>query len=90
MSSPISIAGTSQAGGGIVTGSLQSFVSINGAAVVVNGSPIASHGMGSHASAVTANGSGLLRINGIPGNRDGDAATCGDLLTNGSGWVSSD
>lgn len=61
----------------------QGFVRVNGALVVVNGTPVADHGDGVHNSPVTANGASFARINGIPINRNGDRATCGHQNANG-------
>ena len=80
---PVSTVSVASAGGGLVTGSLQSSVRVDGNLIAVNGSPIASHGSNPHNTAVTANGVAGCRINGIPINTDGNIVSCGHVLVNG-------
>ncbi len=60
-----------------VTSSLQSTVYAGGELVAVDGSPVAGHGVGEHASPVTANGDTTVYAEGIPINSKGDADSCG-------------
>lgn len=69
--------------GGLITGSPQTGFIVDGYAVAVDGSSIASHGDSPHNAAVTANGQPRFRIDGIPVNRDGDIATCGHSTSSG-------
>lgn len=69
--------------GGNVTSSLQTGLRINGNAISVDGSPVASHAPcpvpAIHCNAVTANGNTNFRINGTAVNANGDADTCGHV-----------
>ena len=76
--SSVSIVGDVNSGGGVATGSLQTKVTIGGALVLVDGSPVSSHGLPPHDVVITANGSIKVTIGGIPVNRNGDADSCGD------------
>lgn len=69
--------GDPNSAGADVTSSLQTGIRINGQNVAVDGSPVASHGIGVHASPNTANGVEAFTINGLPVNINGDADTCG-------------
>ena len=72
--------------GGVITGGGQSFVTIGGLNWAIVGDAVADH---AHTGATMAQGSALVRINGIAVCRAGDLATCGDPAT-GSGFVSAD
>ena len=76
---------------GAVTSSPQSWVTVDGNAVVVRGSRVARHPpcpqVIIHCNASTSGGSSLVSIDGIPVNRDGDTASCGHSLTGGRSWV---
>lgn len=87
---PIAVSGISSAGGGLIQPSLQSFVRVNGSLVSVQGTAIADHGDGSHSSAVTTGQSSVFHINGVPIDRQDDAASCGDLIENGVSWFRTD
>ncbi len=87
MGSPIALVGQSTAGGGVVVGGGQSSVFANGKLVAVLGDAIASHGPPPHASAVITGSSGTVFAGGIAVARDGDSASCGDSLINGSSNV---
>lgn len=83
---PIATSGFSTAGGGLILTPPQSFVRVGGNLVSVDGTPIASHGDDEHSNAVTTGQSSLLHINGLPVDRQGDAASCADLIANGVSW----
>lgn len=68
----------------------QDFVFIDGLLVAVQGTPIASHGSGGHASAVTANGTSFVYINGILITRETETASCGHPVENGKSWIRAD
>ena len=82
----VDTAGGTQLGGG------QSWVTIDGAAVVLVGDDVASHVPcpvpASHCAATMVGGSDWVTIDGIPICRAGDAASCGHTST-GSDWVDS-
>ncbi len=86
MGEPAHRIGDADTGGGIVTGSLQSKVRINGKLAAVDGSPVSGHApfMPPHTGPVTAHGSAKVRFGGIPANRRGDADTCGHARASGS------
>lgn len=75
----VQIVGDSNAAGGVVTGSVQGTVFINGRLVAVNGSPVSPHFpfVFPHVGTVTTSGAAQVRINGIPVNRVGDPDSCG-------------
>lgn len=65
------------AAGGTFTGALVPSVRVNGAAIVVKGTAVASHGQAPHNNARTSGASGTVRAGGIQVCRAGDVATCG-------------
>jgi uncharacterized Zn-binding protein involved in type VI secretion len=73
-------------GGGIVTSSLQDFVTDQGLPIAVDGSPVSGHPpfVPPHSGPVTDNGAAFVTINGIAVNRTGDADTCGHARAGGS------
>lgn len=71
--------------GQITTGS--DTVYIDGIPVARIGDSISPHGDGEHSSAEVATGSSSVYVNGIPVARVGDSATCGDIISSGSGTV---
>lgn len=87
---PIAVSGVSSAGGGLIQPSLQSFVRVGGHLISVQGTPIANHGDDEHSGAVTTGQSSVFHINGIPVDRQDDAASCGDLIENGIPWFRTD
>lgn len=89
MSSPVCQTGIATAGGVHLTPP-QDFVRINGSLVTVHGTPVQPHGLGEHGSPATSNTSGITRINGVRVSRNGEAATCGHVNSNGADWVRSD
>lgn len=72
--------------GGLITGALQTFVTISGAPWAVQGAAIEDHGSGPHNSATMAEGSPFVTIAGIAAVRADHLATCGHSAT-GSGHV---
>lgn len=70
--------------GGTILGGGQSFVRVQGTAWAVLGDAVAGHGNNPHSSPTMAQGSGFVRINGIPACRAGHLASCGHAAT-GSG-----
>lgn len=80
-------------GGGAVTDIPQSTVYANGLLIAVDGSIGTSHPPcpvdPTHCAGnwVTANGSGTVKIEGIPVNRTGDADSCGHIRAAGSPTV---
>ena len=87
---PVAVSGVSSAGGGLIQPSLQSFVRVGGNLISVRDTPIASHGSGGHSNAKTTGQSSVFHINGVPIDREGDAASCGDLIENGVSWFRTD
>ncbi len=85
MSRGLSRVGIDTAGGIIQQGS-NTFVSIEGALVVVVGSPVASHGDSPHRNATMIQGSDFVFIEGIPVCIQGSLASCGHMAT-GSDFV---
>lgn len=75
----VQIVGDSNAAGGVVTGSAQGQVYIDGRLVAVNGSPVSPHWpfVFPHIGTVTTSGAANVVINGIPVNRIGDPDSCG-------------
>ncbi|MDQ0314849.1 PAAR domain-containing protein [Amorphus orientalis] len=86
MSAPAHRVGDPNDAAGVVTGSVQSKVRINGRLAAVNGSPVSAHTpfFPPHLAPVTANGSAKVRIAGIPANRQGDQDSCGHVRASGS------
>lgn len=78
----VGIQGQSTAGGAIT--SSQSSFTVGGQAVLVSGSSIANHGDRPHRNATVSSGSGWMSWNGVPVAREGDSATCGHTVVNGS------
>lgn len=70
---------------GIVTSENQDFVFVDGALALVVGDPVAPHPpcplVPIHCTAVMAEGSSFVTINGIPVCVTNDLATCGHALT---------
>lgn len=84
MSKPVHRLGDPNEDGAAVTDIAQGTVFANNMLVSVDGSTVEGHGLGEHASPVTANGSATVFIGGIPVNRQGDADTCGHPRADGS------
>lgn len=63
--------------GAAITSTKQTTVLVGGKPVATDNDPVAGHGVGVHASPVTANGSPTVTIGGIPVNRKGDEDSCG-------------
>ena len=84
----VSLVGT-DAAGGTITGQLQSRVFDRGSALAVIGDSVAPHGPPTppHQSAVMAEGSSRVYIDGIPVCRAGDAASCGHAASGQSHHV---
>lgn len=70
--------------GGLIVGVLQSKVKVEGSFAAIIGAAIQSHGKGIHASAVMAQGSSKVKIQGIGVCRQGDLASCGHPATGSS------
>jgi hypothetical protein len=70
--------------GASITGIPQGTVFTNNLLASIDGSDVAGHGIGPHASPKTANGSSTVFITNIPANRQGDADTCGHPRADGS------
>lgn len=64
----------------------QTFVSVEGALVVLLGDPVTPHGEGLHSAPTMAEASPWVTINGTPVCREGHRATCGHPTT-GRPWV---
>ena len=75
--------GDANNGGGIVSSNRN--VRVNGKPISVDGDTVSPHGL--HTGVKTANGSGTVKANGQPVNRQGDADTCGHTRNAGSGDV---
>lgn len=75
----VQVVGDANAAGGVITGSAQGQVYIDGRLVSVNGSPVSPHWpfILPHIGTVTTSGSARVLINGIPVNRVGDPDSCG-------------
>ena len=75
----VQVVGDANAAGGVVQGSVQGTVYIDGRLVAVNGSPVSPHWpfRFPHVGTVTTSGSTQVLINGIPVNRVGDPDSCG-------------
>ena len=84
MSHGIAVRSLDSAGGAQLNGG-QGFVKVDGQTVVLLGDPVEGHGTGEHAGPVMVEASPLLRINGTPACRQGNAASCGHLST-GRAW----
>lgn len=79
----IGLVGQSVAGG-VITSSPNTRGLCEGKLIVCVGATIAPHGDGAHSHAVMVEGSSRSKIQGIPICREGDAASCGHVLTNGA------
>lgn len=73
------------AGGGTITDTVQTFVTVDGKRVAVEGAT--GSGDGDHDGWQTAHGSATVRIGGAPVIRTGDADSCGHARTGGSSSV---
>lgn len=71
----ICVVGDANSGGGIAIGSLQQHSYIDGELILVDGSPVGAHYP--HGATTTANGSGMLMIDGMRVNLVGDLDACG-------------
>ena len=89
MAGRASLVGLDTAGGGLLLGAPQSFVTVDGLLVACVGSAIADHGTGGHNSATVQTGSAFVTIDGVPVAFEGSLATCGHSLT-GSAHVTID
>ena len=76
--------GVSTVGGGLITGPGAPTVKVNGATVSVLGDSVASHGSGPHVAATIITASGNVNAEGKGVVRDGDLASCGHTVINGS------
>lgn len=81
---------TQDSAGGVITGALQDFVTVQGTLWAVLGDAVQPHGTGAHASPVMAQGSSFVRINGIPVCREGHLASCGHASSGSSAMRISD
>lgn len=63
--------------GGVIKGGGQAIARINGAPMAVVGDEVVSHGNGPHQGPAMVQGSGILRVNGIPVVLAGMVASCG-------------
>jgi uncharacterized Zn-binding protein involved in type VI secretion len=72
---------TDTAGGGRQLAGGQPFCRVQGQLWVLIGDPVQSHGVGVHNSPVMNQGSGFIKINGIPVCREGHLASCGHAST---------
>ncbi len=72
-----------------ITSSLQSSVYAGDPPklIAVDGSPVAGHGTGAHASPTTANGDTSVKIDNKPVNSKNDADSCGHLRDAGESSV---
>ena len=86
MSHGIAVKGKDTAGGTQLGGG-QSFFTVEGAPVVLQGDPVAGHDpmVGPHVAPSMAQGSSWMTLNGVPVVRAGHAASCGHTST-GRGW----
>lgn len=73
--------------GGVITGPGCPTVLVEGVPCVVVGDTVAPHGTGLHAAATMVSGSPTVFAGGKPVCREGDAASCGHLLTLGAPTV---
>jgi uncharacterized Zn-binding protein involved in type VI secretion len=73
--------GIDTAGGGIISGGIQTFVTVEGGLWIVVGDSVASHGSGPHVAAVMNQGSTFIKINSIAACLAGHTATCGHTAT---------
>ena len=71
--------------GGVFSG-LSTTVFVNGKTIILDGSPVASHGLSPHSNATMIATKASVVINGINPCGTGDVATCGHVLT-GTGTV---
>lgn len=84
MSYGIAVQGLDAAGGTQLNGG-QDFFKVSGAPVILLGDAIAGHGKAPHSAPTMAEGSGWMRLNGVPVCRQGHAASCGHTST-GRPW----
>jgi len=66
--------------GVVITTSLSRTVTFQGQAAVVVGSPVPSHGKGSHVASVMVTGSSTVTVEGKPICRHLDSASCGHVI----------
>lgn len=78
----VGVLGLSSAGGAIISTPI-SKATIDGQPIVGVGSQIAPHGNGPHANAVMVEGNGKIVVDGVLVCVEGDAASCGHVLTGG-------
>lgn len=98
MGQPISTIGQATVLGGPHIVPVQAFARINGRLISVVGVEVSTHPPGSPphkapsqgGTCLTATGSPIARINGIPVCRDADLATCGHPNSNGEAFARSD
>lgn len=81
----VAVKANDSAGGAQIAGG-QTYVRAEGQLIVVLGDPVTPHGIFPHAAPVMAEGSGFVRINGIPVCREGHVASCGHPTT-GRAWI---
>lgn len=84
MSYGIAVKVLDSAGGAQLAGG-QSFFSVSGQPVVLQGDPVQGHGSAPHAAPTMAQGSGWMTLNGVPVCREGHLATCAHPST-GRPW----
>lgn len=89
MAGAVSLVGIDTAGGGLVISSPQDFVTVDGVLVACIGSQIADHGSGGHNSALVAEGSSFVSIDGMVVAFALALASCGHSLS-GSAHVTID
>ena len=85
------VVGIDSAGGGLVTGGGQTFVTFDGSALAIVTDPIAVHPPGTppHDTATITVGSAFVTIDGQALGISGLPASCGDILTGTGPEVSS-
>jgi len=85
--SSVALAGITTAGGGVLRGTFNANVFINGRIPVVIGTRVASHGTGPHAASTVVQGNARVLVGGRALSRVGDLTSCAHPLTGGSADV---
>ena len=80
----IALVGSSRAGAGVLLGTFNSQVFVDGRLVAVVGTQVAPHGRAPHNAARVAQGSSTVFVGNRPVARVGDLASCGDSISGGS------
>lgn len=70
--------------GGVILGGGNSTVYVNGSLVAVVGDAVTPHGDSPHSSATLTTGSSTVFVGGVQVCRQGDQASCGDVISSGS------